>query len=90
MREVCANKSTGGRKSDKMNQARRNMERTYKRSQQGMVMALNEVFKMRKMKLTLQESGKEKRLSSYSSSKIRGALMLVFNKNSKKFVSDLK
>lgn len=55
-----------------------------------MVMALNEVFKMRKMKLTLQESGKEKRLSSYSSSKIRGALMLVFNKNSKKFVSDLK
>lgn len=61
MREVCANKITGGRKSDKMNQARRNMERTYKRSQQGMVMALNEVFKMRKMKLTLQESGKEKR-----------------------------
>lgn len=72
-----------------MNQAGRNVERTYKRSQQGMVMVLNEVFKMRKMRTEFEGEWEGKK-SSYRNSKMRGALMLVFNKNNKKFVSDLK
>jgi len=43
-REVCPNKSTGGRKPDKINQARSKVEASYKRSQQGMLIALNEVL----------------------------------------------
>lgn len=44
-REVCANKSTGGGKTDRINQAGSKAEASYKRSQQGMLTGLNEVLK---------------------------------------------
>lgn len=44
-RQVCANKSTGGGKTDQINQVGSKVEASYKRSQQSMLMGLNEVLK---------------------------------------------
>lgn len=44
-RKVCANKSTGEGKADKINQAGSKTEASYKRSQQGMLIGLNVVLK---------------------------------------------